>query len=107
MKKISLLIILSLTILMTACAANKETTVKDPYTFTNGDFELGTLEGWTTTGQAFSQTMVSFQKRDSNNLEYRQQGMYFFHGGKGDLGELTGTMTSSPFVLKGNGIIGF
>ena len=107
MKKISLLIILSLTILMTACAANKETTVKDPYTFTNGDFELGTLEGWTTTGQAFNQTMVSFQKRDSNNLEYRQQGMYFFHGGKGDLGELTGTMTSSPFVLKGNGIIGF
>jgi beta-fructofuranosidase len=94
-------------VLITACTSKKSSIEKDPYTFLNGDFELGSLEGWETTGSAFSDSNISFQKRDENQLEYRQQGIYFYFGGKGNLGELTGTMTSSPFVLKGNGIVGF
>ncbi len=107
MKRIILLIILSSLLIMTACTNTKQLNEIKPYTFDNGNFELGTLEHWTTYGEAFSDNMVSFQKRDPKGLEYRQEQQYFFHGGKNGLGKLTGYMISPSFKLKGNGILSF
>ncbi|MCR5231763.1 MAG: hypothetical protein K6B64_03865, partial [Acholeplasmatales bacterium] len=72
----------------------------------NNSFEVGTIESWTSTGNAFTNECISFDSKsvDGENLDY--DGDYFLYGKKAPLGS-TGVLESNPFTLSGNGKISF
>ena len=76
------------------------------YEIANGDFELGSLAGWTVVeGDAFSNEGVNTESVWWNeNITYSRDGD--FHYGK-YLPSATGVMRSSEFVLGGSGYISY
>lgn len=88
------------------------TVVADELLFPNSDFESGTLEGWTTDGDAFKVQPTKGDNTSARNREpANQQGTWWIGGyekytgviGKpGDTAgdELTGTLTSREFTIK-------
>ncbi len=100
MKRILSLVMITTITLLYGCNDNQ---VKE---ITNPSFETGTLKGWEIKGEAFSNSGVIFDDKDSLGNYYNQEGDFFFYGGnakKGSVGELL----SNEFVLSGNGLIGF
>lgn len=82
-------------------------TVTEEYTFRNGGFESGTLSGWETYGEAFTNRGVSFSERDASGNYYNYEGEFFFCGAESASASATGYMLSETFRLQGNGKIGF
>ena len=76
------------------------------YEIANGDFELGSLAGWTIVeGEAFSNEGVNTESVWWNeNIPYSRDGD--FHYGK-YMPSATGVMRSSEFVLGGSGYISY
>jgi hypothetical protein len=76
----------------------------------NYSFETGNLDGWTATGDAF--TLITDVAQSWGDTYYYPNGTYYFNSWKqGDAGQVgesgTGTLTSSKFVLQGEGYITF
>ena len=76
------------------------------YEIKNGDFELGSLAGWTVVeGDAFSNEGVNTESVWWNeNITYSRDGNY--HYGK-YMPSATGVMRSSEFVLGGSGYVSY
>ena len=71
---------------------------EDPYQVYNGDFEAGSLEGWTLSGNIGN---IGFDKVWWHEwYGFNQQGIYYFSGWSGAESE-TGTLTSSAFTVGG------
>ena len=83
-----------------------EATAPSIYEIANGDFELGSLAGWTIVeGEAFSNEGVNSEKVWWNeNITYSRDGDY--HYGK-YMPSATGVMRSTEFVLGGSGYISY
>lgn len=83
-----------------------EATAPSIYDIKNGDFELGSLAGWTVIeGDAFSNEGVNTESVWWNeNITYSRDGNY--HYGK-YLPSATGVMRSSTFVLGGSGYVSY
>ena len=81
-----------------------EATAPSVYEIANGDFELGSLAGWTiVSGEAFSNDGVNTESVWWNeNITYSRDGNY--HYGK-YMPSATGVMRSSEFVLGGSGYV--
>ena len=79
---------------------------KSQYEIKNGDFECGSLAGWTVVeGQAFSNEGVNEEKTWWNeNITYDKDGKYHYGHYKPSA---TGLMRSSSFVLGGSGFVSF
>ncbi len=79
---------------------------KSKYDIINGDFELGSLAGWTVvSGDAFSDDGVNSESVWWNeNITYNRDGNYHYGHYKPSA---TGVMRSSEFVLGGSGFITF
>lgn len=99
--KFAPLLILFLTISSSSCSTSSS---DKPYTFTNGDFELGTLSNWTISGDAFNDTCVLIS--DSNKDKIHVEGNFYLSG-ESVGNEAVGTLKSTSFKLKGNGKISF
>lgn len=95
-KKLSLIIPL---LLLASCSSSSSTNNE----LLNGGFEDGSLYGWTATGGAFSLNTV--QITDYNSTVKRHAVGNFFLDGYQMGDPATGTLTSSPFTLKKNGIL--
>lgn len=95
-KKLSLIIPL---LLLASCSSNSN--LKNE--LLNGGFEDGSLYGWTATGNAF--TLSSVQIADYSSTVKRHVVGDFFLDGYQTGDPATGTLTSSPFKLKKNGIL--
>ena len=84
----------------------EEATAPSIYEIKNGDFELGSLAGWTVvSGDAFSDDGVNSESvwwRE--NITYNRDGNYHYGHYKPSA---TGVMRSSEFVLGGSGYITF
>lgn len=100
MKRITSLVMIGIMLLLFGC---NDTTVKE---ITNPSFETGTLRGWEIKGEAFSNSGVIFDDKDSKGNYYNQEGDFFFYGGKAKKGSV-GELLSNEFILSGNGLIGF
>ncbi len=76
------------------------------YDIANGDFELGSLAGWTiVSGDAFSDDGVNSESVWWNeNITYNRDGNYHYGHYKPSA---TGVMRSSEFILGGSGYITF
>ena len=76
------------------------------YEIANGDFELGSLAGWTVvSGEAFSNEGVNSESVWWNeNITYSRDGNY--HYGK-HMPSATGVMRSSEFILGGSGYVSY
>lgn len=76
------------------------------YDIKNGDFETGSLAGWTVMeGQAFSNEGVNNESTWWNeNITYDREGNYHYGHYKPNA---IGTMRSSKFVLGGSGFVSF
>ena len=83
-----------------------EATAPSIYEIKNGDFELGSLAGWTVVeGEAFSNEGVNTESVWWNeNITYSRDGNY--HYGK-YMPSATGVLRSSEFVLGGSGYISY
>ena len=83
-----------------------EATAPSIYEIANGDFELGSLAGWTVVeGEAFSNEGVNTESVWWNeNITYSRDGDY--HYGK-YMPSATGVMRSTEFVLGGSGYVSF
>ena len=83
-----------------------EATAPSIYEIANGDFELGSLAGWTIIeGEAFSNEGVNTESVWWNeNITYSRDGNY--HYGK-YMPSATGVMRSTEFVLGGSGYVSF
>ena len=81
-----------------------EATAPSVYEIANGDFEIGSLAGWTiVSGEAFSNDGVNTESVWWNeNITYSRDGNY--HYGK-YMPSATGVMRSSEFVLGGSGYV--
>ena len=79
---------------------------KSQYDIKNGDFECGSLAGWTVIeGQAFSNEGVNEESTWWNeNITYDRDGNYHYGHYKPSA---TGVMRSSSFVLGGSGFVSF
>ncbi len=103
-RALALLLTLSCLVCVTGCV---DTATKEEYTFRNADFESGTLEGWTLEGGAFTEAGLVDTQFDETGSYYNFEGTRFFSGRASAENAATGYMLSEPFVLKGNGKIGF
>ena len=83
-----------------------DATAPSIYEIANGDFELGSLAGWTVvSGEAFSDDGVNSESVWWNeNITYNRDGNYHYGHYKPSA---TGVMRSSEFVLGGSGYITF
>ena len=83
-----------------------EATAPSVYEIANGDFELGSLAGWTVvSGDAFSDDGVNSESVWwHENITYNRDGNYHYGHYKPSA---TGVMRSSEFVLGGSGYITF
>ena len=82
-----------------------EATAPSEYEIANGNFEIGSLAGWTVNGDAFSNNGVNAESVWWNeNIPYNREGNYHY-GHYNPSG--TGVMRSSTFVLGGSGYISF
>ena len=83
-----------------------EATAPSAYEIANGDFELGSLAGWTiVSGEAFSNDGVNAEEVWWNeSIPYNREGNYHY-GYYNPSG--TGVMRSSTFTLGGSGYISF
>ncbi|MBR1867055.1 MAG: hypothetical protein IJ800_00535, partial [Clostridia bacterium] len=83
-----------------------EAAAPSKYEIANGDFELGSLAGWTIiSGDAFSDDGVNSESVWWNeNITYNRDGNYHYGHYKP---AATGVMRSSEFVLGGSGYITF
>jgi len=104
------LFVLAFALILSSCgdkpssssSSSEDTSV---YEIVNGDFETGTLEGWTViSGTAFSEAGVSDDTNVSETITYGKHGSYFY---KGTLESNVGIMESSSFVLGGSGYLSF
>ena len=75
MKRILSLVMITTITLLYGCNDNQ---VKE---ITNPSFETGTLKGWEIKGEAFSNSGVIFDDKDSLGNYYNQEGDFFFYGG--------------------------
>ena len=84
----------------------QEAVAPSKYEIANGDFELGSLAGWTVvSGDAFSDDGVNSEKVWWNeNITYNRDGNFHYGHYKPSA---TGVMRSSDFVLGGSGYITF
>ena len=96
-------IVLSVLLLLLCGCSGGDT---EEYTFTNGGFESGTLEGWTAEGTAFPASAVSRRTVSAGGETYWQEGRYFLNG-EGAPAGATGYLLSEVFTLRGNGKVGF
>ena len=99
--------IIGLATLIAFSSSSCAKTRTDEYTFKNAGFEKGTLSGWQTSGDAFTEDGVVFDTKDSNGNLYNYVGEFFFSGSRSAEGYETGYMLSESFKLEGNGKIGF
>ena len=83
-----------------------EATAPSQYEIANGDFEAGSLAGWTITeGLAFSNEGVNREETWWNeNISYQREGNYHYGYYKPSA---TGKMRSTNFILGGSGFISF
>ncbi|MGM9874253.1 MAG: glycoside hydrolase family 32 protein [Bacilli bacterium] len=95
-KKISLIIPL---LLLTSCSSSSNAKNE----LLNGGFEDGSLLGWKATGNAYS--LNSVQIADDSAITKRHVVGNFFLDGYQAGDSATGTLTSSPFKLKKNGVL--
>ncbi len=95
-------ILFAITLALGGCTS----TVAGEYTFLNASFESGTLKGWETSGDAFSNSGIVLNDKDENGERFNQAGEFLFYGKKAGFSK-TGFMLSEKFKLKGNGKIGF
>ena len=79
------------------------------YRLYNGDFELGTLEGWVKVGKLGNVTdETNYWYNDpenANGYEFGKEGNYLFSGYAEDVESAYGTLTSSKFIVGGSGFI--
>ena len=77
----------------------------------NAGFETGDLSGWTASGDAFSDDLItSMETFWSEEVPFGHEGNWHLYGrGFDDTHpeEMTGTLTSSSFTLCGDGLISF
>lgn len=69
------------------------------------DFEAGNLDGWTITGTAFSTADISTATTYWGSNPFNQQGAKHLWGHLSGGDADTGSLTSTPFVLSGDGIV--
>ncbi|MBO4572672.1 MAG: hypothetical protein J5762_02770 [Clostridia bacterium] len=84
----------------------QDATAPSIYEIANGDFELGSLAGWTVvSGEAFSDDGVNSESVWWNeNITYNRDGNYHYGHYRPSA---TGVMRSSEFILGGSGYITF
>lgn len=109
--KISTLLLASLLSIESCGTKNSNSTTEDSTnnvdnSFTNGGFELGNLNGWTTTGMAFSDDDVS-DASNIGNSESNKTGVYFFNGDKSSLASAKGTLSSGYFRVDGTSFFSY
>ena len=106
-KLVSILLILSLSLALTACGA--EPAASAAADIVNGDFEEvseGKWVGWTRHDAAFNfRGVVNAEKIKGVTME--KSGEYYFAGTEGGNPPMRGTLTSDVFKLGGNGFITF
>ena len=74
------------------------------YQVANGDFEAGSLEGWTLSGNIGN---IEYNDIWWNEwYSFEKQGLYFFSGWRGNESD-TGSLTSSAFTVGGTNKISF
>lgn len=76
----------------------------DEYQVTNGDFETGSLYGWTLDGNIGGISSDSIWWGE--NVLFNKDGKYFFNGWSGEE-DAVGTLTSSAFTVGGSGWMTF
>lgn len=69
------------------------------------DFEAGNLDGWTVTGTAFSTADISTATTYWGSNPFNQQGSKHLWGFQSGGDTDTGSLTSAPFVLSGDGVV--
>jgi sucrose-6-phosphate hydrolase SacC (GH32 family)/uncharacterized protein YjdB len=69
------------------------------------DFEAGTLDGWTVTGTAFSTADISTATTYWGTNPFNHQGSKHLWGFQSGGDTDTGSLTSAPFILSGDGIV--
>lgn len=93
-------ILIGVTTFTLGCSNSKISKIK------NSSFELGSIDYWKASGEAFSNECISFDFKSEENERIDYEGDFFLYGRKAPLGS-TGVLESNKFKLSGNGKIGF
>ena len=96
-------LLFSLLLCLSSCAPGASSS-SGGSVLSNPGFELGSYEGWLAEGAAFSFSTLSVAGSDA--LRLRVEGTFYYDGELGGEGA-TGTLTSEPFVLRGNGRVSY